>query len=42
MGPKLNIEVHDEISKIHSKSKEPMLARYVRRHHAPDQIVGDK
>ena len=24
------------------KSKEPILARYVRRHHAPDQIIGDK
>ena len=25
-----------------SKSKVPMLARYVRRHHAPDHIIGDK
>ena len=38
MEPKLNIEVHNEIS----KSKEPMLARYARRHHAPDQIIRDK
>ena len=33
-----NTKVHNEIN----KSKEPMLAKYVRRHHAPDQIIGDK
>ena len=33
---------HDEISETHSKSKEPVLARYFKRHHAPDQIIGDK
>ena len=27
---------------IHLRSKEPVLAKYVRRHHAPDQIIGDK
>ena len=32
----------DEISEMHSKSKEPILARYVRRHHAPNQIIRDK
>ena len=42
MGPKPKIEVHDEIRETHSKSKEPMLARYVRRHHPLDQIIGDK
>ena len=42
MGPKPEIEVHDEINETHSKSKELVLARYVRRHHAPDQIIGNK
>ena len=42
MGFKLNNEVHEEISKTNSKSKEPVLARYVRRHHALDHIIGDK
>ena len=42
MGAKLDTKIHDEISETHSKSKEPVLARYVRRHHAPDQIIGDK
>ena len=42
MGPNPNIEVHEENSGTHSKSKEPVLERYVRRHHAPDQIIGDK
>ena len=42
MRPKLDTKVHDEISVTHSKSKEPVLARYVRRHHALDQIIKDK
>ena len=42
MGPKLDTEVHDENSGTHSKPKELLLARYVKRHHAPDQIIGDK
>ena len=41
VGPKPEIEVHDEISETHSKSKELVLARYVRRDHAPDQIIGE-
>ena len=42
MGLKLNTEFHDEISETNSKSEEPVLAIYVRRHHAPNQIIGDK
>ena len=38
-GPELEVEDHNEDSEIHSK---PVLARYVRRHHAPDQIIRDK
>ena len=38
MGPELDTKVHNEIN----KSKEPVLARYVRRHHAPDQIIEEK
>ena len=38
MELKLDIEVHNNIS----KSKELVLARYVRRHFAPNQIIGDK
>ena len=41
MEPKLNTEVNNENSGTHAKSKEPILARYVRRHHAPNQINGD-
>ena len=42
MVPELDIEDHEEVSGTYSKSKVPILARYVRRHHAPDQIIGDK
>ena len=42
MGLKIIIEDHEEISETNSKSKEAILARYVRRHYAPDQIIGDK
>ena len=42
MGPEPDIEVHDETTGTQSLSKEPMLARYVRRHHALDHIIGDK
>ena len=24
------------------KAKEPILVKYIKRHHAPDQIIGDK
>ena len=40
--PKLEIQVHEEISETHSKSKELVFAKYVRRHHTPNQIIGDK
>ena len=36
MGHELDTKAYDEISETHSKSKEPMLARFVRRNHAPD------
>ena len=41
-GPELEVEVQNGDSEIHPKPKEPVLARYVRRHHAPNQIIGDK
>ena len=40
--PKLDIEDHEKVSWTYSKSKVPVLAKSVRRHHAPDQIIGDK
>ena len=42
MLPELNLEDHEEISETISKSKVLVLARYVKRHHAPDQIIGDR
>ena len=42
MGSEIDTKIHDEISESHSKSKESMLERCVRRHHALDQIIGDK
>ena len=42
VGPELDIEDHGEVSGKNSKSKVPVLARYVKRHHAPDQIIRDK
>ena len=48
-GPELMIEelepeaeIQNEDNAIHSKGKETVLAKYVRRHHTPDQIIGDK
>ena len=35
VGPELIIEDHKEISETNSKSKLLVLARYVRRNHAP-------
>ena len=32
----------EDINANHSIGKEPMLARYVRKHHTPNQIIGDK
>ena len=40
--PKPKIEVEEDDKEIHSRGKEPVLAKYVRRHHALDQIIGDK
>jgi hypothetical protein len=40
VGPELKDD--EEVNGTKSNSKEPMLARYVRKHHAPDQIIGDK
>lgn len=42
VGFELNIEDHQEVNETKSKSKVPMLARCVIRHHALDQIIGDK
>ena len=36
------VEVQEDVSAIHSRDKEPVLAKYVKRHHAPDQIIGEK
>ena len=40
MGPK--IEDHAKLCEISSKSKVFVLARHVKRHHAPNHIIGDK
>ena len=40
--PKPEVEIQNEDNAIHSKVKEPVLAKYVRRHHAPNHIIGDK
>ena len=42
MGLELDIEDHEEVNGTCSKSKVPVLSRYVRRHHTLDQIIGDK
>ena len=42
VGPKHDVEDHGEESGTSSKSKVLVLTRYVRRHHEPDQINGDK
>ena len=34
VGPKLDIEDHEEVSGMNSKSKVPMLEIYVKRNHA--------
>ena len=38
----LEIEVEEVDNAIHSRGKEPILEKYVKRRHAPDQIIGDK
>ena len=40
--PRSQVKIQEEDNAIHSKGKEPILARYVRRHHTPDQIIRDK
>lgn len=40
--PKPKVEVQKDENAFHSKGKESILAKYVKRHHAPDQIIGDK
>ena len=40
--PKPKVEIQNKDNAIHSKGKEPVLAKYVKRHHAPNQIIGDK
>ena len=40
--PNPEVEIWNEDSEIQSKGKEPVLAKYVRRHHALDLIIGDK
>lgn len=39
---KPEVEMQEDNNGIHSKGKEPVLAKYVRRHHSTDQIIGDK
>lgn len=40
--PEPVVKNQNKDSRIHSKGKEPLLAKYFRRHHAPDQIIGNK
>ena len=42
MGLKHDAVDHGEASGTSSKSKLPILARYAKRHHALEQIIGDK
>ena len=42
MGPEHDVEDHGKASGTSSKPKVHVLARYVRRHHAPKKIIGDK
>ena len=37
----LEVEIQNEDSGIQSKGKEPILAKYIKKHHAPNQIIGD-
>ena len=36
------VEIQNEDSVIHLKGKEPVLTKYVRQHHIPSHILGDK
>lgn len=40
VGPKNDLEDYGEPSEF--RKKEPRLARYVRRHHAPKKSIGDQ
>ena len=40
--PESQVEIQEEDNAIYSKGKELVLAKYVRRHHTLDQIIGDK
>ena len=40
--PKPEIEIQTKDNRIQSKGKQLVLAKYVRRHHALDQIIDDK
>ena len=42
VGPKHDADGHGDASGTSSKSKVPILAIYVRRHHAIEHIIGDK
>ena len=35
------VETQEDNNASHSKGKEPMLAKYVRRHHTLNQIIGE-
>ena len=36
------MEIQEEDNAIHLKGKEILLAKYIRRHHTPNHIIGDK
>ena len=40
--PESQVEIQEEDNAIHSKDKEPILDKYVKRYHTPDQTIGDK
>ena len=40
--PEPKDEMQEDDNANHSRGKEPVLAKYVRRHHLADQIIGDK
>ena len=40
--PEPEVEMQEDDNANHSRGKEPVLAKYVRRHHSADQIIGDK
>ena len=40
--PEPEVEIQKDNNEIHSKGKEPVLAKYVRRHHSADQIIGNE